>query len=199
MAADLAAVKRAMLASRVDATLLTTHDTSAFIAMLAPDSRPTVTNDFAKNKAFAYATRLDDGTTIAPAGVRAHGTVTFQAITEHLKDDKGNELKDTVRGVAVTTNFIWVYPIAATRTGTGANLIAIRDQVTWLFYANTDVAPNSRGLWIKAAQAFGGNLDCDKIRTDVVALPAISVTESQMEASAVYNLAAPFQGATFVC
>jgi hypothetical protein len=107
---------------------------------------------------------------------------------------------DNLQALVVVSNFIWVYPVSAHRTGVGANLIVVRDQVSWTFY--TGVQTNSAGLWIKRARAFGSNLDCKTITdTDMVALAPASITEADTEAGDVYNLDPNlnFDSAHFVC
>jgi hypothetical protein len=169
--------------------MLVDHDASSFINLLAPDSRQTVQDYFNNDNAFPYATRLQPGTELASDPIRAKGTwtVTGQTVDQHA-------------AVVIETNYIWVYPVAANRSGAGADLIVVRDQVTWVVYASTGLQQSSIGLWVKHASAFGSNLDCDVIHNnDLVALPAKSVTEQSTEAGDAYNLDADFSNAHFIC
>jgi hypothetical protein len=189
VATDLTAVKNAMVAARLDPTMLSDHDPSTLIGLLAQDGRATVQKNFTDNTAFAYATRLDDGVTLTSDPIRVKGTITFSS-----------QKVDNLQALVVVSNFIWVYPVSAHRTGVGANLIVVRDQVSWTFY--TGVQTNSAGLWIKRARAFGSNLDCKTITdTDMVALAPASITEADTEAGDVYNLDPNlnFDSAHFVC
>ena len=159
--------------------------------MLAPDSQATVEKNFTDKTAFAYATRLDGSVTLTSDPIRAKGTITFSG-----------QKVDNLQALVVVTNFVWVYPVAADRTGVGANLIVVRDQISWTFY--TGVLQSSAGMWIKHARAFGSNLDCKLILdSDLVALAPVSVTEADTEAGNVYDLDPSFnidgQKVSFVC
>jgi hypothetical protein len=189
VATDLAAVKNAMVAARLDPTMLSGHNPSTLIGLLAQDGRATVQKNFTDNTAFAYATRLDDSVALTSDPIRANGTITFSA-----------QKVDNLPALVVVTNYIWVYPVSAHRTGVGANLIVVRDQISWTFY--TGVQTTSAGLWIKRARAFGSNLDCKTITdTDMVALAPASITEADTEAGNVYSLDPNlnFDSAHFVC
>jgi hypothetical protein len=189
VAADLAMVKQAMTAARLDSTMLVDHDAASFINLLAPDGRKTVQDYFDSDNAFPYATRLQAGTSLTSDPIRAKGTwtVTGQTVDRHA-------------AVVIDTNFIWVYPIAANHSGAGANLIVVRDQVTWVVYADAGLEQSSIGLWVKHAAAFGSNLDCNVIHDkDLVALASTPIGEDRSEAGDVYNLNANFDKAHFVC
>jgi hypothetical protein len=188
VSADLAMVKQAMTAARLDTTMLTGHDASKLVGLLAPDSRENVIKDFANNNAFAYATRLQPNTELTDDPVRVKGTFTIAAVT-----DSG------LPALSIVTNFIWVYPIVAHRDGAGANLVVVRDRVTWILYASNRVQRSSEGLWLKHAQAFGSNMDCDLIDSDLVALAPVSISEAKTEAGSVYDLDADFAKVQFVC
>jgi hypothetical protein len=186
---DLTMVKQAMTAARLDPKMLVDHDASNFINLLAPDGRQTVQDYFTSNNAFPYATRLQADTTLTNDPIRAKGvwTVTGQQV-------------DNRPAVVIETNYIWVYPVAANRSGVGANLIVVRDQITWVVYDSDGLESSSVGLWVKHAAAFGSNLDCDVIHSDdLVALAKTSISEQSSEEGDAYNLDADFTHAHFVC
>jgi hypothetical protein len=187
--ADLTMVKQAMTAARLNPKMLVDHDATSFINLLAPDGRQTVQDYFDQDNAFPYATRLEYGTNLSSDPIRAKGTwtVTGQTVDNHP-------------AVVIETNYIWVYPVVANRSGAGADLIVVRDKITWVVYASEGLEQTSVGLWVKHAYAFGSNLDCNLVKQeDLVSLPATSISETRTEDGDAYNLDADFNHAYFIC
>jgi hypothetical protein len=181
---DLATVKQALVAARLDPRMLVQHDTSTLLGLLASSARPSVTDSFAKNQQFSFATWLGDTTALTGDPVRVKGNFTVTPITR--QSSSGTDIHE----MDVTTNFIWVYPVAANRQGTGANLIVVHDLVVWTFAADAEVAENSQGLFFRESHAFGSNLDCTRLQQG--GLVAISPTIHTTDAGADSQAHSPF-------
>jgi hypothetical protein len=160
VAANLAKVKQGMIAARLDPTMLTGHDTSKLLGLLAPDTRDNIKKEyFDKDDFFFLATQIAPGYTLTSDPIRSKGRVTFRG-----KKDNG------VRLLEVITNFVWVYPFSGELKEPGDHLVVMHDEVTWVFPADNDVEKNSRGMWIDGAQAYASNIDCDLLDKSLLAL-----------------------------
>jgi hypothetical protein len=189
VAGNLTKIKATIVAGRLDPKMVVNRDPSTLLALLSPRSRAEATGHFATGKAFPYATRLATGTRLTDDPIKVRGRMTLAAGTTN----------DGIRAMRITADFIWVYPVAAQRSGAGANLIVVRDQVIWTVYDAGQVDRDSEGVWIEHATAMGSNVDCTVVQNDQVTLPAVSVPEAQTEASPAYNLDASLEGVKFVC
>ena len=157
--AALKKVKQGLIAGRLDPKMLTSHDNSALLKLLAPDAAEGIKEDFAKKNFFVYATQIATGHTLTSDPVRVSGRVTFRAATN-----------DDIRMLEVITNFVWVYPFAGELEEPGDHLVVVHDEITWAFPVDADVEKGSRGMWIYEAQGFASNMDCDLLDQSLVGL-----------------------------
>jgi len=139
-------VRRAMIAGRLDDRMLTGHDPSRLIALLAPNQRGPVGAAFRSAKFAGYATWIDPAVPLdARQDPRVAGRLTVASTT-----------LDGIRTLRVTSNFIWVYafdradhPVAATH-----------DEVQWEFPAGTNLRAGDQGMWIGDTKSYTALVDC---------------------------------------
>jgi hypothetical protein len=182
VAADLAIVKQALVASRLDPIVLTGHDPSDFITLLAPDDRTAVQKDLDAHHALAYLTEIAPGSTLTTDPIKVSGTVAV-----------GNRTTNGVPELTIQTNFVWVYPFTGERATAGDHLVVVRSSMTWGFALDTAVAKSSRGLWVDAADAYASNVDCTAFASDEIALGS-----PKPLAGPTRNAAAPFDPKTSI-
>lgn len=161
----LAAVRKALIEGRLHRTTFY-GDPTQFLATLAPDARAGVREDLAQGRNLGYATRIstDADPDWAPEeGIRGRGTIEYAADTT----------EGGIRVLTVTTRFVWVYSFdlfQAQQYPPGAELVTVRDQVTWQFPHPDDVRPSSRGLWIADAEVAVAGAPCAAITRGYLAL-----------------------------
>jgi hypothetical protein len=157
--AALKKVKQALVLNRLDSKTLLSHDTSALLAMLAPDARGGVKKDFTDRNFFIFATHIASGYSLTSDPIKVKGRVTFRGATN-----------DNIRMLEVTTNFVWVYPFSGELKETGDHLVIVHDEITWAFPVDVDVEKGSRGMWIYEANGFASNIDCVLLDQSLIAL-----------------------------
>jgi hypothetical protein len=144
--ADLKHVRAAMIAGRLDDTMLTGHDPSRLIAMLAPDQRDVVTRWFHGVTFTRVATWIDPAVKLDPVEEpRVSGKVTYSSV-----------ISGGLRTLRVTTNFIWVYAFV----GPKRPLAAVHDQVDWEFPSTVNLKAGDRGMWVGNTKMYSAWVDC---------------------------------------
>jgi hypothetical protein len=152
---DLQQVRTALIAGRLDDMMLTGHDPSRLIALLAPAGRKQVTSDFKTAKFTGYATWIDPAVKLDPRETpRVSGRVTYSSL-----------IVDKIRTLRVTTNFIWVYAFA----GPGHPLAAEHEQINWEFPAVQNLRKEDRGMWIGNTTSYAALVDCSAARRGLLA------------------------------
>jgi hypothetical protein len=161
VAADLATVKQALVASRLDPKVLSQHDPSGFLALISPDDRVGVQKDLQDpTKVVPYLTEIDPSGSLTSDPIKVTGSMTFTQAT----DNQG------VRELSVTTNYIFVYPFAGTRTTVGDHLVVVHDKTVWTFAYDGDVQSSSRGLWIDSGTTNAYSIDCAAFNQGLILL-----------------------------
>lgn len=144
--ADLKQVRAAMIAGRLDDTMLTGHDPARLIAMLAPDQRAEATKWFQETSFTRVATWIDPAVRLDPGEQpRVSGRVTYSSV-----------VSGGLRTLRVTTNFIWVYAF----TGANRPLAAVHDEVEWEFPATAKLRAGDRGMWVGNTKNYSAWVDC---------------------------------------
>jgi hypothetical protein len=116
VAADLATVRKALIAGRLDHRMLVDGDPSTFLALLAPDVRSAVNNLFQANQLPFLVSVIDQSARLAAFPPRVFGRTAFASTRE------GGQL-----ALAVVTNYVWVYPFD------NGQVVLIHDSVIWRF------------------------------------------------------------------
>ncbi|MER7267691.1 hypothetical protein ABT344_05215 [Micromonospora carbonacea] len=145
--------RRALVESRLADTMLRGNP-DRFLGVLAKDSRKNLEPFLDDGRQRHFVTWLVNDFRLVDE-IRVAGKVTYTA----TEDDSG------VRVLAVTTRFSWVYAFErlAGEAPPEANLVVVRDTLTWHFPHPDDVAPTARGLWLASAEAFYWNAMCDEL------------------------------------
>ncbi|MET7394320.1 hypothetical protein ABZS66_12580 [Dactylosporangium sp. NPDC005572] len=144
--AALAQVRAALVAGRLDRTMLVGHDPSAFLALLAPNIRDDIQGWFTKGRHSGVATWVDPSVTLDPAEPpRVSGRVTFAAATI-----------DDVPTLQVTTNFVWVYAF----TGGAQPIAAVHDEIRWDFPTHPRLRKGDEGVWIGNTSSYLAWINC---------------------------------------
>jgi hypothetical protein len=150
IAADLIVVKHVMIQTRLDPKVLTGHDSSAFLGMIASDERGEVQKDLQGGTIMPYLTEIGSSDSLTDDPIKVAGTMTYTERTS----SRG------VRELDVTTNYVFVYPFTGPRTKPGDHLVVLHQNTVWEFPNSSDVLSSSRGLWIHSAITDPYNIDC---------------------------------------
>jgi hypothetical protein len=144
VAADLAAVKTAMVAARLDHRMLVDHDLSALLNLVSPSSRSYLTRLYARHELLSFATAVADGAKLSDLAPRMNGQVSFHA----AKDEYDRPVLEIV------TNFVWAYAFA------DGQVTLIHDQVHWRFSRAGDVLDIYLGPQPYMFRSYWLNIDC---------------------------------------
>jgi hypothetical protein len=159
VAAALENVRKALVAARLDNTMLVKHDTSVLVALFAQEGQKDVVDLFTKQDFMHFATQIAPGYTLTSDDIRVKGEITFGPRTE-----------EDVRFLEVKTNFVWVYPFTGTLKEPGDHLVTIHDEISWVFPAEADVDGTYRGMYVDSTQSYSSNIDCALAKTSQLAL-----------------------------
>lgn len=141
-------VRRALIAARLDHTMLIDHDPEPFIALLAPAQQPAVREAFDSTEFATFATLVADDAARIPAPPRVTGRVTYRTTTA----ERGLPVLE------VKTNFVWVYALG---TPGGVAVVVVRDELVWqVLHADAFLEP-SRGLRLSEGESSAWGVDCD--------------------------------------
>ncbi len=133
-------VRDALVASRLDPTMLVKHDPSRYLSLLAPDTRRQLEPLFGTGRerdAQALVSLIADGSPLLPAAPKVKGTMRVEA--------------GGVGELVVHTNYLFVYAFAGT-TATRATdpmdiIVLVRADVQYIFRQGPRWTKGSQGLW----------------------------------------------------
>jgi hypothetical protein len=160
--AGLQQVKKALSAARLDPRMLTGHDRSVLLNLLANDARAPINDAFNNKKFLGFATQIADGQHLSADPDRVKGDMTFSAA---ISDDPSK-----VHVMKVQTNFVWVYGFDGQSTKPGQRIVTVHDQVTWFVPSDAEVSATSRGLYLSQWHAYTYNMDCTLVQQDLIGL-----------------------------
>jgi hypothetical protein len=144
--AALQKVRGALIAGRLDNTMLVGHKPAKFLALLAPPSRSHTANWFKTDDFSSVATRIAPSAKLDPKQPpRVSGRVTY-----------ASKMVDQIQTLRVTTNFIWAYAFL----GPDRPIAVLHDEVVWDFPDPDDVQPSDRGMWLGDAESYMAMMDC---------------------------------------
>jgi hypothetical protein len=153
VAADLSTVKQALVDARLDPQMLTQHDPSQFLTLIAPNEQSDLRQDI--DGKFAWATQIDTAYPLDPHTPRVSGKMTFSSTVD----------SHSVHVLEVVTNYVWAYAFA------DGTVTIVHDQDRWRFYRPTDVPSGSSGLWLSDFQSYVSNMDCTDLDRGLLAPP----------------------------
>jgi len=157
--------QRVLVAGRLDPRVVERRDPQAYLAFLAPSTRPLAARAISQGEpGLGYVTRLGPGYRLDPKGPRVSGRMSVAA-------GKDGQL-------VVTADFTWVYPLiyppGSIRLGMlvpGGRLVVLRAVETFEWYPATAVSPPERGLRPGGGTSSASNIDCTLIRRGLLGLP----------------------------
>jgi hypothetical protein len=139
-------VRAALVAARLDRSMLVRHDPATFLALLAPNDRDDVSKWFKSTNRGLVATWIDPAVRLDPAEPpRVSGRVTYSS----------TRIKG-IQTLRVTTNFIWVYAFE----GPDRPLAAEHDEIRWEFPSPKNLRAGDQGMWIADTQGYSAWVDC---------------------------------------
>lgn len=141
-------VRQALIAARLDETMLVDHNPEKFLSLLAPDQRAALRVALEDGEFGPFPTRFV-GVTYELVEPRVHGEATFRSRAVQ----RGDEL------IEVTTRFVWVYAAASTRHEGATSLAVIRDELLWQVRGEPWLEP-SQGLWLHTVKSEAWGLSC---------------------------------------
>ena len=146
VAADLAKVRTALIASRLDPRMIERHDTSGFRKLLAPTSQTFAEKQFGTEYGLSLVTWIDPGTPLdSGEQPRVSGRITY-----------GSKLQQGIPMLTVTTNFIWVYAFQRADHPVAAE----HDEIVWTFSESPELRAQDRGMYINSINGYGALIDC---------------------------------------
>jgi len=147
--AALGKVRTAMIAARLDESMLVGHDPARFIAMFAPRQRKRLEQDFAGKDFSTYASWISPAVTLDPGEQpRVSGRVTYASMMD-----------DELRTLRVTTNVVWVYAFSRA----DRPLVVVHDEIQWDFPSTVNLRPGDHGMWFGAIRAYHALIDCEAV------------------------------------
>ncbi len=153
--ADLATVRAALIAARLDHRMLIDHDPGAFLALLAPNARTDVAAWFADGTFGTVATWIGPQAPLDPdQAPRVSGRTTFRP-----------GIHDGLRVLQVITNYVWVYAFA----GPEHPLAIVHDEVQWEFTETKNLRKSDIGMFIVNVAAYQAWIDCTAAKQGILA------------------------------
>jgi hypothetical protein len=139
-------VRAALIAGRLDNTMLVEHKPAKFLGMLAPRSRAYIATWFKTDDFSSLATWIAPSARLDPKQQpRVSGRVTY-----------ASKMVDQIQTLQVTTNFVWAYAFR----GPDRPIAVVHDEIVWEFTDPDDVQPSDRGMWLGEAESYMAMMDC---------------------------------------
>jgi hypothetical protein len=158
--AALANVRSAMIAGRLDETMLYQHDRSALDPLFSSYGRSELDSLVDQKILGIVATRIADGYRLTDDGIRVKGTTSFEGT-----------LVDGVKALVVHTNYVWVYPFTGELEQPGDHLVTIHDKIDWIFPAAGELDADHTGMYLgENSEYTANNIDCASLDSDLIAL-----------------------------
>jgi hypothetical protein len=159
VADTLALVEEALVAARLDPTMLVDRDPGPFLELLAPDDRPFLQEEFDTVNFGYFASQIADGAELAPDPPRVDGEVTYQATTD----------EDGIRVIEVVTRFVWAYAFVVPQGQDLNGVVVVRDELVWQVPHVEDVREESLGLWLWEGESYAWGIDCGPFEQSLLA------------------------------
>jgi hypothetical protein len=169
-------VREALIAARLDRTMLVDHDPDPFLSLLAPDQQATVREAFDSANFGTFATWVAEATGLVPAGPRVAGQISYTTAV-----DGGLPVLE------VETRFVWVYALEAADRGLGAGPVVVRDELVWWVRLDERWSESSRGLWLPAAVSRALGVDCDAYEESLLRPGNEPVTSTSEPADPIFD------------
>lgn len=159
VAEALTQVRQALIAARLDQTMLVDHDPASFVGRLATAQQRAMQEVFDSATFATFATQVAEDAVLMPAPPRVAGEISYRATTAERD----------LPVLEVVTNFVWVYafqPPDAARAG--ATIVVVRDALRWEGRYDRAWLETSRGMWLADAASYGWGVDCDAYQKGMI-------------------------------
>jgi hypothetical protein len=168
-------VREALVAARLDQSMLVEHDPESFLSALAPDQRGGRAEQFESGEFGAFATQVAEDAGLAPVPPRVQGEISYDVAT--VQADR--EL------IEIVSRFTWVYAFEPVGNRP-PDLVVVRDELVWRVRGELWLE-SSRGLWLseESAQAWGA--DCDPYEEGLVRPDDQQMTTLLNEPEAIFD------------
>jgi hypothetical protein len=147
-------VRDALIAARIDRSMLIDHDPEPFLAVLAVDLQPALSEVFDSADFAAFATQVAEDAVLAPLPPRVVGSISYRTTTAGAQETEVIEMK---------TRFSWVYAFEATDPEASGDLVVVRDELVWRMQFGEPWLETSRGLWLVSETSRAWGADCDTL------------------------------------
>lgn len=168
-------VREALIAARLDPSMLVAHDPEPFLSVLAPDHRIGRETEFESGDFEAYATQVAEGVTMAPVPPRVQGEISYEVATAELDQ----------RLIEVVTRFSWAYAFE-TADGTPGQIVVVRDELRWQV-TDEQWPESSQGLWLSEEASAAWGADCDAYEEGVVRPDDQEISALLNQAEAIFD------------
>ena len=145
-------VRQALIAARLDETMLVDHNPEKFLSLLAPDHQVGRRLEFDNGEFASYATQIAPGVELAPVPPRVHGTITYDAAT----------VERDLQAIEVTTSFVWIYALESPDHDS-SGFAVVADQHVWRMRTGDGWLQSSRGLWLSQESGHVLGAPCDAL------------------------------------
>lgn len=159
VAEALTQVRQALVAARLDRTMLVDHDPASFVGRLATAQQRAMQEAFDSATFATFATQVADDAVLMPVPPRVAGEISYRATTAERD----------LPVLEVVTDFVWVYafqPPDAARAG--ATIVVVRDALTWQMLQAEAFLEPSQGLWLSDGDSGAWGVDCDAYREGLI-------------------------------
>jgi hypothetical protein len=175
--AALGTVKQALVAGRLDESMLYDHELTSFEALFSDFGREDLDVLINDDKVGpAVLTWIAPGHTLVDNGIRFKGEVTVKA-----------DVDSGISILVVESNFVWVYAFTGDLVSPGDHLVTIRDRVAWTFPKAEEVIDEYIGMYVGAAEYSASGIDCDLIDQDFIALGPPVFTDVDVDPDAAFD------------
>ncbi|NUT35948.1 MAG: hypothetical protein HOV79_23075 [Hamadaea sp.] len=147
-------VSAALVASHLDERVLVRHDTSAFVAMLAPDVRRWWTSKLQGPHYGVTVVRIAADARLAAVEPRVSGRTTYRASALAGRP-----------ALEVITNYVWVYAFDVPADWTGSRTVVVHGEEHWFFVRSG----TTLRMYLEDTKGYWGSMDCDASRKALTA------------------------------
>jgi hypothetical protein len=153
-------VRDALVATRLDDTMLVEHDPESFISAMAQDNQDSLRQAFSDGEFGYFASQFADGAELAVPEPRVQGTITFEA----TQDEGGFNV------IEVVTKFVWAYAFVVPNDNPELDgVVVVRDELVWQVADPSEVDESSQGLWLWDGQGYASGIDCEQFDQSLLA------------------------------
>jgi hypothetical protein len=179
-------VRDALIAARLDRSMLVDHDLETFISLLIADQQPGLRDAVDSTEFGAFPTQIDVDASPAAALPRVQGSLSYEAT------DAGPDRPL----LEVVSSFVWVYAFepADSGAGSGHRLVVVRDELVWQVRDEPWIE-SSQGLSLYTVTVQAWGVDCDAYDDGLLSPAAGPVTELGEGSDVIFGSKGPLDPA----